>query len=161
MMGVMVYPDRPDRPPMDDVVAHSLSRLSDSIEQQLGDAVVITHESVPNASVEITRISPRKPGGCPAWWIEMGASGLDLGVGQGGRWELRRDKEAVDRIERVTAAVVKGNVVEVFGPNRSQVTVSLDDGSQLRSRELRGLLAILPAPGWTKWGRKVPYAAYA
>jgi hypothetical protein len=153
MMGVMVYPDRPVRPPTDDFVAHSLARLSDSIHQQLGDAVVITRESVSNASVQITRISPKRPGGCPAWWIEMGTSGLDLGVGQGRRWELRRDQEAVDRIERVTAAVVKGNVVDVFGPNRSQVTVSLDDGSQLRSRELRGLLAILPAPGRSGAGR--------
>jgi hypothetical protein len=153
-------PERADRPPTDDEVAARLTGLAQAVTDELGEAVVIEKESIPNASIEVTRLVPHKNGVCHVYWVEESSYGLILGVGKGGRWELSRDLKAVELIERIVRSVIDGRVTEVFAPNRSQVTVILDDGTPKISTEYRGLFALFPIPFWKHRGRTVTYERY-
>jgi hypothetical protein len=156
----MVPRERLDRPPTDDDVAHGLAELIDSLHEDFPDAIVIEHESVPTASVEVTNIVPKRPDACRMTWVEMGQSELILGIGHA-QWEWRRDQATLNRIRQVIDSVARGRVSEVFGPNRSEVTVTLSDGTLVRATAHRGLFSLVPAPGWTRWGRKVAYSGYS
>jgi hypothetical protein len=56
--------------------------------------------------------------------------------------------------------VIAGRVVEVIGPSRSRVTVTLADGRTDTTSGATELSGCLPMPFWTKWGRKVRYTPY-
>jgi hypothetical protein len=152
--------ERTDRPPSDDAVAARLGLLAQAVTDELGDVVAIERESIPSASVEGTRLVPHREGACYVYWAELDSSELVLQVGDGGRWELNRDLKAVERIERIVQSVINGRVTEVFGPARSQVTVTLDDVTTEVSTGYRGLLGAIPMPSWKDRGRVVAYDPY-
>lgn len=80
---------------------------------------------------------------------------------RGGRWELERQEADVAFVEEVVRAVVEGRISEVFGPNRSTVTVTLSDGSKDRHTVYGpGLRGLLPRPGWRRRGHTVRYEPY-
>jgi hypothetical protein len=79
----------------------------------------------------------------------------------GGQWELDRDEAAVDFMEDLVRSVVAGRVVEVFGPGRSRVEVTLSDGSRAVETGGDGLRGLLPSPGWKSRGHRIRYAPYS
>lgn len=149
-----------EKPPTHDEVAARLTALTNSLKQRLGDAVTIHRDRSSDGYVESTHLDPRREDACPTSWAELGASELVLQVGEGGRWELTRDLEAVELIERIVTAVTEGRVTEVFGPSRSQVTVTLEDGTSKNSTGYQGLPGLVPSPGWRHRGRSVAYEPY-
>ena len=112
-----------DRPPTDDEVAAQLARFVQAVRDDLGEAVVIEKESIPDSSVEATSVAPQREGACTIYWLEVGSSELVLHVGDGGRWRLNRDLNAVKLIERIGRSVIDGRVQEVFALGRSEVSV--------------------------------------
>lgn len=156
----MASPERTDRPPTNDEVAARLSRLAQAVMDDLGDAIVIERQSIPNASVEVTQLVPQEAGACPASWAELGSSELVLSLGKGGRWELKRDLKAVELVERIVRSAIDGRVTEVFAPARSQVRVILEDGTPMVSTVYRGPSAMFPIPFWKHRGRAVSYKPY-
>ena len=148
-----------ERPPANDEVAALLRLLIASVERQATDAVSISRQSIPNASVDITEINPRRSDACRLSWIEMGDKELILYVGRGGCWEQSRDVGVVAEIAEIVESVLAGRVTEVRAPGRSSVTVTLADGTQ-KSSQVRSLGGILPIPFWRHLGRKVSYAPY-
>jgi hypothetical protein len=160
MMALVSEKPERERPPTDDAVAARLGLLVESVERQLGEAVNIRQESIPNASVETVRLDPQRPDACFVSWAELGVSELILQVGQGGRWELGRDLESVVLIERIVRAVIDGQVTEVRAPGRSKVTVNLDDGTQKSSVGHNAPLGLIPIPLWRRRGRSVSYSPY-
>jgi len=147
--------------PRDDEVAASLNALVDELSTQLGEAVTFERTwHVPDEIVS-TRMSPREQGGATLSWVELGANEIVLGVGHDGWWEFGRTARGVEQVEQIVRAVVAGRVVEVFGLDRSQVTVTFDDGSQARSIGRRHIGGIIPTPGWKRWGRRVVYSPYS
>ena len=140
----------------DDRVRGRLAALADQIEAAFGDLVEVRRgERLPEVSIE-----PTREGACWVSWIEL-RDEVVLQVSDGGRWELERTMEDVELLERIVESVAAGRAVEVFGPARSSVTVTLHDGSTETSGVRQGLKGCLPAPGWPRWGRKVQYLPYA
>lgn len=92
-------------------------------------------------------------------WLLMGDDEviLEAGAGTGGRWELPATSEGVRVMRRLVEGIVAGRVVETFGPKRSCVTVTLDDGGTMSETGYSGWL---PSPGWKRRGPTVEYAAY-
>jgi hypothetical protein len=92
----------------------------------------------------------------------MGAELMVHAGHNGGRWELDRSEEDVAFIEQTVRAVLAGRVVEIFAPGRSHVVITLADGTVHRETGYDGCLAALvPLPGWKRFGRRVEYRAYA
>ena len=85
-----------------------------------------------------------------------------VGIGRGGcRRQLALRHDDVTFIEGVVEAAVTGRVAEVFGA-RSEVTVTLSDGTQERSAQATAPLGLLPIPGWRrKVAHRVDYAPFA
>ena len=57
-------------------------------------------------------------------------------------------------------AVVDGRVREVNGGDRSQVEVTLADGSVITETGAVGLRGLLPRPGWKRSGAVTQYERY-
>ena len=144
----------------DDAISVRLQTLAERLGARFGDLLEIRTQKADQFPITTVSVLPQNPKACSMSWIEMGQSELIIGVGRGGRWEERRDTEAVDFLENVVAAVTGGRVVEVFGPGRSQVTVMFSDGTSKRSSEGSAPIGCLPAPFWPRWGRKVTYSPY-
>jgi hypothetical protein len=92
-------------------------------------------------------VRPRRSDALAVTWLDVGEE-LQIQAGHGGGpWELGRNPEDVDFLEDVARSVIAGRVVEVFGPNRSRVEVTLADGTQAVETGYNGLRACLPKPG--------------
>jgi len=141
-------------------VAAALAALVDGICSQVGELVTIDRQWHIEDRLVSTTLVPRGASAATVSWVELGDSQIVLSVGHDGRWELGRDSQAVGNVERIVHAVIAGQAVEVFGLDRSQVTVTLDDGSEVRSIGRRGLGGIIPTPGWRRWGRRMAYPPY-
>jgi hypothetical protein len=148
-----------ERPPTNDEVAARLRLLVASVERQANGAVSNSRQSIPNASVDITEVNPRRSDACRLSWIEMGGKELILYVGRGGCWERSRDVGGAAEIAEIVESVLAGRVTEIRAPGRSNVTATLADGTQ-KSSQVRSLGGILPIPFWRRLGRKVSYAPY-
>lgn len=85
-----------------------------------------------------------------------------LGVGSGGcRWELSWTLQDAAFLRDVVEAVVDGRVTETFGLARSEVRVTLRDGTAARTAQADAPLACLPVPWWRRsHTRRVVYAPY-
>ncbi len=140
-----------------DGVSELLAALADRIETTFGDAVEVLRDD----RLLSVSIDPNREGACWVSWIEFGSDELVLQVSDGGRWELPRDTDNVEYLERIVDSVAARRVVEVFAPARSSVTVTFEDGSTEKSGVYQGLRGCLPLPGWPRWGRQVHYLPYA
>lgn len=102
---------------------------------------------------------PRNANALPMTWLLLGDDEviLEAGAGSGGRWELPRTAEGVALLRQLVEGIVSGRVVETFGPGRSCVTVTMNDGTTVSETGYRGWR---PSPGWKRRGPTVDYAAY-
>ena len=140
-------------------MALRLARLADDLEAQLGDSATVEREAN-GPGLSGATVTPRRLDALSVTWLDFGDA-LQIEAGHnGGRWELGRDSEDVDFLESVAHSVVAGRVVEVVGPSRSRVEVTLADGSKTTETGHRGLDGCLPRPGWIKRGRHIHYSPY-
>ena len=145
------------RVPTDDEVAKRLATLVTKLESRYGDSAV-TKRPLEGVAGVATRLTPPTPGSCDATWIEMSDSELILTVGIVGRWELRRNLDAVKQIEGTVDAVVAGRVVRLFRWGRSSVIVTFSDGLSETSTRYDGLP--IPVPGWRRFARRLNYVPW-
>lgn len=105
----------------------------------------------------IVRVTPRNPQARSIIWTCLGSE-IILEAGTfGGRWELQRTQADIRFMTRVVRSVVAGRVRETFGRRRSQVEVTLDDGTTVSET---GYEFFVPIPGWKRRGRTVEYESY-
>jgi hypothetical protein len=142
-----------------DEVALRLVRLADDLEAELGDCATV-ERLAHGEGLNGTRVTPPHLNALPLAWLDFGDA-LQVEAGHnGGRWELGRDSDDLDFLEDVARSVVAGRVVEVFGPSRSRVEVTLSDGSLSTETGYSSPGGCLPLPGWTKLGRRIHYSPY-
>jgi hypothetical protein len=114
-----------------DEIAERLATLADDLEQQLGESATVQRADPRRGDIRPgqTTIMPRRADALSVTWLDFG-NDMQVEAGHhGGRWELSRDAAAVGFIEHVVRSVVAGRVVEVFGPRRSRVEVTFEDGT--------------------------------
>lgn len=109
-------------------------------------------------------LQPTAPGALTVSLCELVGDGdfiLQAGH-EGGSWELSGDPVDVAFARAVIQAVADGRVVEVFGPDRSRVEVTMADGSVAGQTGYgpAGLRGCLPVPGWKRAGRRVAYSPW-
>jgi hypothetical protein len=153
-----------------DQIAARLDLFVDELRTELGDAASIEVED--HEGWRSVDLMPTRAGALPVSWEDFfptrSADGLrDAGALQvespghpGGRWELNRDQDDLLFLMDYVRSVVAGRVVEVFGPDRSRVEVTLSDGTTVVETGGRAPVGCLPLPGWVRRGRRVQYAPY-
>lgn len=138
-----------------DAIRQRLDALADELERNLA-GVAEVRRSEPHF-VEVT---PRNHRAVGVIWFDTGDELQVETLGdRGGRWQLRRSEADAALVEELVRAVVAGRVSEVFGPHRSAVTVTFEDGST-DTEVGYGPGAFLPRPGWKRRGRQVKYEPY-
>jgi hypothetical protein len=135
-----------------------LARFADDVERSLGDAATVVRTDAPGKGVTV---HPQRSEAVGLWWMDFGFE-VVLGVqgGKGGRWELDCSHADVDLLEAIVRSVTAGRVTEVKAPGRSCVTVTLEDGRELRETGFVAPAGCVPMPSWKRWGRQVRYRAY-
>jgi hypothetical protein len=127
----------------------------------LGSVVAVTHEPFDEFEGHVVSAVPANPRSLAFSWIWMGDVVFQAGR-HGGRWELEPTAADLQFLDDVVAAVVAGRVVETFGAKRSAVAFTLADGNVAREVGYEvGLAALIPLPGWRRWGRRIQYEPYA
>ncbi|MEV0283935.1 MULTISPECIES: hypothetical protein [unclassified Kribbella] len=149
-----------------DSISTRLTLFLDDLTSELGDAVSITVEN--RDGWRAVDLLPRRERALALSWTDFYQAGdgspgdaLQVEAGhQGGRWELGRDEDDLLFLFDLVRSVIAGRVIEVFGPARSRVEVTLSEGT--RTVEIGALAPIgcLPVPGWIRLGRRVEYAPY-
>jgi hypothetical protein len=106
-------------PPPQDELTRRLAAAVAAVRARFGDDVVAQDGCV---------VRLRAPAGaCAVSWVQL-RDEIVLQVGTGGRWELPRDAATAAFVEDVLEAVLAGRVIEVLGPGRAAVAVTLADG---------------------------------
>lgn len=100
-------------------------------------------------------------GACALNWMQWGDD-IILGVGGGGcRWELSWTLQEAGFLRDVVEAVVDGRVTETLGLARSEVRVTLRDGTVAQTSQADAPLGCLPVPWWRRSEvRRVDYVPY-
>jgi len=137
---------------VDEVDAASLA-----LETELSPVADVDRETLENGIV-VVEVTPRNPDALAVTWIHLGSEIVFQAGRHGGRWELARTSEDVAFMRRLVQGIVAGRVRETFGPRRSQVQVTLSDGTTVTET---GQMGCLPIPGWKRRGSTVEYAAHA
>lgn len=103
-------------------------------------------------------VSPRNPASLPITWTLLGEEIIVESGRHGGRWELARTPDDVAFMRGLVRSIAAGRVRETFGPKRSRVEVTLEDGTTVSET---GYASLLPRPGWRRGGHTVVYESYA
>ncbi len=140
-----------------DGVRQRLEAFADQVEREVAGFADINRREP-----HFVELAPHNERAVGVLWF---ATGNELQVetlgGRGGRWELGREDADVAFVEEVVQAAVAGRISEVFGPNRSTVTVTLSDGSTDSDTVYGpGVAGLLPRPGWRRRGTTVQYEPY-
>ncbi|MEU4391002.1 hypothetical protein [Kribbella sp. NPDC023855] len=148
-----------------DSISTRLAVFLDELRGELGDAVSIEVED--RDGWRGVDLSPKREDALGVYWTDFyllgdgspGALQVEAGH-QGGRWEFGRDEDDLLLLIDLVRSVVAGRVVEVFGPARSRVEVTLSDGTKQVEIGALAPVGCLPVPGWMRLGRRVHYAPY-
>lgn len=119
--------------PTGDEIASRLSALKERLSRECAGAVSITRDELGGRGIVSTRVEPTKPGALGITWTEMGSHEVIVEAGVGGRWELPRDIEAAEFLERLVAAVADGRATQVFGRMGVRFSADLANGERARS----------------------------
>lgn len=140
-----------------DAVRQRLEALRRELQRELAEVARV--EGDQSGSVELRPTNDRAVAvAWSDWGNELQVETLG---GVGGRWELGREEADVAFVEEAVRAAVDGRVHEVFGENRSTVTLTLSDGSTATATGYgSGLSGCLPSLGWRRRGRTVQYEPY-
>lgn len=139
-----------------DAIRRRLEALAREMQRDLADVAEVQWEEPHSIS-----LLPSNRRALPVLWFDTGD---DLQVetigGPGGRWELPRDEAHAEFLEGIVRAVVAGHVTEVFGENRSPVTVTFPDGTTDTVTVYGVGSGCRPMFGWKWRGRVVRYEPY-
>jgi len=145
---------------MPDQVTMALAALESDLRARLGDAATVERDRSPGFRGHLVSVTPRRDGALSVSWIEApGEVILQAGV-YGGRWELDHSTPSTEFVRQVLDAAIAGRIVEVFSLSRSEVTVTLADGSTATEAGSEGLRGLIPIPGWKRRGRRVEYKSF-
>jgi hypothetical protein len=148
--------------PADEVVA-VLTDFADRLRAELVGVATVKGIAFPDNNGIGWDLQPMNPRCSPVSWILFGDDIL-LQAGKlyrGGRWELDRSVEDFNFVERVVRAAIAGRITETSALARSRVEVTLEDGHVVHETGYEGCLALVPLPGWRRWGRGAHYEPYA
>ncbi len=129
------------------------------LEAELSEFAHVGRETLEHGIVMVD-VTPPKPDALCMTWLVMKDEIVFQAGHHGGRWELAKTPEDVAWMARVASAVAHGRVRETFGPNRSRVEVTMEDGTSETETGYSPGSGWLPAPGWKRKGRTVEYASY-
>jgi len=136
--------------------------VNDGLRPELAQAVRSLRDDFPTF-VEVSEGSPTtvwvtpRDEASPMYLIVLDYEFV-FGVGRGGcRWELALTQDDLGFFRRVWEAVISGEVVEVFGPARSRVSVSLQDGTTAQTSQADVPRGCLPVPLWTRNKKRTVY----
>ncbi len=139
----------------DDEPDQSLSDL----ETRLSEVADVCRETLEHGVVAVD-VTPSNPEALGMTWM-VSKDDIQFQAGhEGGRWELANTREDLARMVRLASAVAHGHVREIFGPRRSRVEVTLEDGTTETETGYSAVAGLLPVPGWRRRGRTVKYASY-
>lgn len=134
-----------------------LAGLADEVLDRFGSSVTVRSEEVTDR-ISTTSIEPARPGALSVSWVLMGDQEIVLNAGRvGGHWEVLQEPQNLTFVRDLIFSVAAGRVMEIFGPGRSQVEVTLADAAVVTSTGYQGAVGSLPAPGWRRRGRRVTY----
>lgn len=137
-----------------------LRELAAFAKECAGDAAQIELSSHHESALDFLEITPTRDGARAIAIIAE--QWLVVQVGDiGGRFELDWSPGDVATAKEIIAGVIDGRVTERFGRNRSVVVVSVPNGEEHAEVGVEGCLAaLIPQPGWRRWGRLRTYAPY-
>ena len=139
-----------------DEAQDDLGQVLSDLEEVLAKIADVDRDTDETGMV-IVKVTPRNPEALPITWICQGSE-ITLQAGRyGGMWELSRADDDIAFMQRVIRSITAGRVRETFGPKRSRVDVTLEDGTTVAET---GYESWLPRPGWRRRGRTVAYKSY-
>jgi hypothetical protein len=97
-----------------------------------------------------------------SWWLDVDSIAVQVlsGAELGGLWELwDADGDTVRLVEDMIWSVAGGRAVELLGPGRSTMRITLSDGT-VHEETGGGLPVPAPAPGWRDRAFVKRYAAW-
>jgi hypothetical protein len=144
---------------MADAELDEVSRALANLEAKLGEVAAVGRKTLEYGIVAVD-VKPRNPQALAMTWLVMKDEIVFQAGRHGGRWELAKTLKDVAWMERVADAVVSGHVCETFGPKRSRVEVTMEDGTTETETGYSTGSGLLPVPGWRRRGRTVKYASY-
>lgn len=140
-----------------DPTAVRLDAFATGLRTRLVGVASLTDEPLGRRSWLLT---PNRQDAVGVAWNDWGdALQVQIMGGHGGRWELGREIADLDFLFGVVEAVVEGRVTEVFGRKRSQVSVTLADGTIARETGY-GPGGCMPQLRWRRGGLTKRYSAY-
>jgi hypothetical protein len=140
-----------------DPTAERLDAFAAGLRSRLVGVASLTDEPLGRRSWLLT---PERRGAVGVAWNDWGdALQVQVLGGQGGRWELGRNVADLDFLIGVVEAVVEGRATETFGRKRSQVSVTLADGT-IASETGYGPGGCLPQFRWRRRGMTKRYSPY-
>jgi hypothetical protein len=155
-------PNSSSSPTPPDAITSGLADLEVELRDELTGIARVTRQYIADERISVVDIEPDNPDALGVSWFEMGPDLMIQAGHNGGRWELDRSEWDVVFIEQIVRAVLAGRVVETFAPGRSHVVITLADGTAQYQTGYDGCMAALvPLPGWKRFGRSVEYRAYA
>jgi hypothetical protein len=145
-----------------DVVGSRLEAFADRVEAEYAATCTVARRMISDDRIRSVWIAPTNAQASQTGWLDFGSYlQVSAGSGQaGGSWELDRTVENVGFVERVVTAVVQGRVTEVFGPSRSRVSVTFDDGTVWTETGYNAPWGFPPSPEWARHGRVLNYSPY-
>jgi hypothetical protein len=124
---------QPSGVPTEDEVALRLSALRDRMRSAYGDGIrVVTHQ-LGGPGIVRTDIAPARPEALGITWTEMGDREVIIEAGRGGRWELPRETQTAEFLERLADAAAHGRATEVYGRTGVRFTAEFAVGKMARS----------------------------
>jgi hypothetical protein len=140
---------------MDDVAA-TLRDLAEHYARALDRTARV--DQVYGQGISI-RLRPTHPGAVEVGWSDVGGE-IEVVVGAHSWRRVGRRPLDVEVIRVLCDAVTAGHGHETAAPGRVLVTLTPPDGPAIRLFSRTGWAGLVPLPGWTRWGRRTPYAAY-
>lgn len=147
----MIHHWRVPEEPQDEIAA-----VLAGLEAELASIADVERKTLSPGMVRV-EVSPRNPGALPITWTFVGDEIIVEAGRHGGRWEFGRTQSDVGFMTSLVQSVVAGRVRETFGPKRSRVEVTLEDGTTVMET---GYVSVVPRPGWRRRGQTVVYESY-
>ena len=145
----------------DERVQSTLTELEEALRVRLGNKATVERRRIARSMYTEIRVNPSRAAACPVGWLEAPPHEVIVFAGRagGGRWELDWSASAVQKVEEIVNAVVRGCVSELVGRRRSRLTITWPDGSTESAGVAEGWFTALSF-GWRARARTITYESY-
>lgn len=139
-----------------DDVAAALRELAQRYGQRLGSAARV--DQVYGQGVRV-RLRPTRPGAVEVGWSDSG-QGPEIAIGGYGWRRVAGRPLDAGSIRAICDCVVAGQGGQRTAPGRVLIVLTPPGGPPIRLVARTGWAGAVPLPGWTRYARRTPYAAY-